>query len=145
IGIRRERDPLRLAARGADNALVHLRVRRARAWVFERDRRALRMARIGDVDGVQRAPVGALEADLLAVGRPPEPAAPAELLLRDELGDAVLDSFGVDRQPPGQSVRDEPEIAVANERDGPAIGRQMRIVNGALRIDDTPGAGRAID
>src|SRR5213596_856671 len=45
----------------------------------------------------------------------------------------------------GGPVRDEPQIAVANERDGPAIGRQMGIVDGALRIDDTPGAGRAID
>src|SRR5205807_9973609 len=89
--------------------------------------------------------VGALEANLLAVRRPPEPAAPAELLLRDELGDPVLDSFGMDRQPPGRPVRDEPQIAVAHERDGPTVGRQMRIVDGALRIDDTPGTGRAID
>src|SRR5206468_4726515 len=40
---------------------------------------------------------------------------------------------------------DEPQIAVANERDGPANGRQMGIVDGALRVDDAPGTGRAID
>src|SRR5207249_11629888 len=61
-------DPLRLSAADADDAQVDLRVRRARTRVLERYRRALGMARIGDVDGVHRACVGALETDLLAVG-----------------------------------------------------------------------------
>src|SRR5205814_4073948 len=61
-------DPLRLSAADADDAQVDLRVRRGRTRVLERYRRALGMARIGDVDGVHRACGGALETDLLAVG-----------------------------------------------------------------------------
>src|SRR5262249_5135351 len=137
-------DPLRFAAAGRDDAQIDLRVRLARARVLERDRRALRMPRVGDVDRLHRARIGALEADLLAVRRPPESAPAAQLLLRDELGYAVLEAFGMPGQPAGRAVGDQPEIALADESDRPAVGRQMWIVDGPLGIDGPSRAAGAV-
>ncbi len=125
------REPRRAAAGGGDDAELHVGVRRAGARVAERRRRLIGVAGVGDVEGIDLALVGALVEELRRVGRPPVAACAIELLLRDELGGAVRDVGPV---LPGEAARlaaggvRDPQIAVAQEPDPLAVGRQARIV-----------------
>ena len=128
--------PPRRAAGTRDNSEPDLRVVRAGARIKVFRGQCLRMKRVGDETDLDPAVVHFFVGDPLRIGRPPESFVPIHFLLRDKLGQAVLQRLGRTRRDSNIRLRlkiDHVQLAAADRSNGAAIRRKMWIEPTASR------------
>jgi hypothetical protein len=126
------------AAVEIDDRQADVCVRGAGRGVPDRPRLGRRVARVGDPPQLNGRLVDPRRDQLIARRRPPVAARASELLGGDEVGEAEAHVVGVGRRqaPIGRAVgADDAELAAADVRDQPAVGRQTRVDHRRRRLD----------
>ena len=133
--------PRHLTARGGNHAEPHARVLLTGEWVSVLLGLGTVARPVWDNEWRDMTLVGLLEREERPVVVPPEPPEACQLLLRDELGEAVRQvRLPVERESSFFTARNVQgvQLAVSHERDVIAGGRQLRI--GAARAEQARDA-----